>query len=97
MSGQAARVGDNHVCPQLTGLVPHGGGPVLPPGAANVQICGKPAAVVGNPAQCNGPMDTIVKGSSTVFIGGKPAARLGDMTAHGGTITSGCGNVLIGN
>jgi len=96
-SGQAARVGDNHICPQVTALVPHVGGPVLPPGAPSVLICGKPAAVVGTPLQCKGPPDLIVRGSSTVMIGGKPAARVGELTAHGGTITSGCGNVMIGN
>jgi hypothetical protein len=31
-----------------------------------------------------------------VFIGGKPAARMGDMCAHGGSITLGCPTVLIG-
>jgi uncharacterized Zn-binding protein involved in type VI secretion len=96
-SGQAARVGDNHVCPLVTDLGPHSGGPVLPPGVPNVLIGGKPAAVVGTPVQCKGPLDSIVKGSSTVLIGGKPAARLGDLTAHGGMITSGCANVIIGD
>jgi uncharacterized Zn-binding protein involved in type VI secretion len=31
-----------------------------------------------------------------VMIGGKPAARMGDMTAHGGTIVMGYPMVLIG-
>ncbi len=35
-------------------------------------------------------------GSTGVFIGGKPAARVGDMTAHGGTIAVGIPTVLIG-
>jgi len=35
-------------------------------------------------------------GSATVLIGGVPAARLGDSTAHGGTIVLGCFTVLIG-
>jgi uncharacterized Zn-binding protein involved in type VI secretion len=35
-------------------------------------------------------------GSSTVLIGGKPAARMGDSTAHGGTIVAGLATVLIG-
>jgi uncharacterized Zn-binding protein involved in type VI secretion len=35
-------------------------------------------------------------GSATVMIGGKPAARLGDNTAHGGSIVVGCPTVLIG-
>jgi uncharacterized Zn-binding protein involved in type VI secretion len=30
------------------------------------------------------------------MIGGMPAARLGDMTAHGGTIVVGLPTVLIG-
>ncbi len=96
-SGQAARVGDNHTCPLVTALVPHGGGPILPPGVPSVMIGGKPAAVVGNPVQCRGVVDSILKGSSTVRIGGKPAARSGDLTAHGGMITSGCANVMIGD
>jgi uncharacterized Zn-binding protein involved in type VI secretion len=32
----------------------------------------------------------------TVLIGGRPAARIGDMTAHGGTIVLGCPTVIIG-
>jgi hypothetical protein len=28
----AARVTDMHVCPMVTGIVPHVGGPILPPG-----------------------------------------------------------------
>jgi uncharacterized Zn-binding protein involved in type VI secretion len=95
--GQAARVDDNHVCPLVTEIGPHSGGPVLPPGVSNVVICGKPAAVVGTSVQCKGSMDSIIKGSSTVLISGKPAARLGDSTAHGGTITSGCASVIIGD
>jgi uncharacterized Zn-binding protein involved in type VI secretion len=31
-----------------------------------------------------------------VLITGLPAARMGDATAHGGTITLGCPTVLIG-
>lgn len=39
----------------------------------------------------------IIRGSFTVLIGGRPAARMGDNTAHGGTIAIGCPNVLIGD
>ena len=55
-----------------------------------------PAAVVGDMCVCVGPPDTIVKGSATVMIGGKPAARMGDTTAHGGSIAIGCPTVMIG-
>jgi uncharacterized Zn-binding protein involved in type VI secretion len=33
----------------------------------------------------------------TVFIGGMPAARMGDLTAHGGSITLGFPTVMIGD
>jgi len=35
-------------------------------------------------------------GSATVMFGGKPAARLGDITAHGGSIIAGDPTVMIG-
>lgn len=85
-----------HVCPMVTGTVPHVGGPVLPAGCPTVIIAGLPAARVGDMCLCTGPPDSIVKGSATVLIGGAPAARMGDSTAHGGTIIIGCPTVLIG-
>jgi uncharacterized Zn-binding protein involved in type VI secretion len=92
----AARINDMHVCPMVTGTVPHVGGPILPPGCATVLIGGLPAARLGDLLVCSGPPDTIIKGSSTVMIGGMPAARQGDSTAHGGTIIIGCPTVIIG-
>jgi uncharacterized Zn-binding protein involved in type VI secretion len=92
----AARVSDMHTCPMVTGLVPHVGGPILPPGCPTVMIGGLPAACVGDMLTCVGPPDTIAKGSGTVMIGGKPAARIGDMTAHGGVIVAGLPTVNIG-
>jgi uncharacterized Zn-binding protein involved in type VI secretion len=92
----AARVSDMHVCPSVTGTVPHVGGPILPGGNTTVLIGGLPAAVVGDNCVCSGPPDSISKGSATVTIGGKAAARMGDSTAHGGTIILGCPTVLIG-
>ncbi|MBA4408106.1 MAG: PAAR domain-containing protein [Bacteroidota bacterium] len=96
MGAPAARIGDMHVCPMVTGTVPHVGGPVLPPGSATVLIGGMPAACVGDMLTCVGPPDTIAMGSTTVMFGGKPAARMGDSTSHGGTIILGCFTVLIG-
>jgi uncharacterized Zn-binding protein involved in type VI secretion len=92
----AARVGDMHTCPQITGPVPHAGGPVGPPGAPTVLIGGLPAATVGTQAFCIGPSDSIITGSATVLIGGAPAARQGDRTAHGGWIVAGEPTVLVG-
>ena len=92
----AARIGDMHVCPMVTGIVPHVGGPILPPGGIPILIGGMPAARVGDMATCVGPPDVIALGSFKVLIGGQPAARLGDLTAHGGTIVMGYPMVLIG-
>jgi uncharacterized Zn-binding protein involved in type VI secretion len=84
MGQPAATVGSMHVCPMVTGVVPHVGGPILPAGAVPT-VC-----------TCTGPPDSIMMGSATVMIGGKPAARMGDTTAHGGSIVLGVMNVLIG-
>lgn len=95
MGQPAARVGDMHICPMVTGVVPHVGGPVVI-GIPNVIIGGMPAATLGKMCMCVGPPDSIAKGSTGVFIGGMPAARMGDMTVHGGSIVIGCPTVLIG-
>jgi uncharacterized Zn-binding protein involved in type VI secretion len=93
----AARITDMHVCPMVTGIVPHVGGPILPPGCPTVLIGFLPAARVGDMATCVGPPDVIVKGSLTVLIGSMPAARIGDITAHGGNIVLGEMTVMIGD
>jgi uncharacterized Zn-binding protein involved in type VI secretion len=80
--------------------VPHVGGPIIGPGVPTVIIQGLAAAVVGDEVLCvmapPGVLDSIVKGSATVNIGGTPAARMGDSTAHGGTIVLGAFTVNIG-
>jgi len=96
MSQPAARVSDMHVCPMVTGVVPHVGGPVLPGSNVTVLIGGLPAARMADMATCVGPPDVIAKGCFTVLIKGMPAARMGDSTAHGGSIVLGCFTVLIG-
>ena len=92
----AARVTDMHVCPMVTGLVPHVGGPILPPCEPTVLIGFLPAARITDMLTCVGPPDIIVMGSPTVLIGGLMAARIGDPTAHGGVIILGCFTVIIG-
>ncbi len=86
MGTPAARVGDMHVCPMVTGIIPHVGGPVLPPGGLLTLIMGMPAARVGDMCVCVGPPDVIAMGSFTVLIGGMPAAHMGSLTAHGGVV-----------
>ena len=93
----AARVSDMHVCPMVTAVVPHVGGPILPPCCVTVLIGMLPAARLSDMATCVGPPDNIIKGSATVLIQNLPAARLTDSCAHGGVIVGpGCPTVLIG-
>jgi len=92
----ASRITDMHACPMFTGIVPHVGGPIIGPGAPTVLIGGLPASVVGDAVTCVGPPDSTVKGSATVLITNRPAVRIGDTTAHGGTIVMGLPTVMIG-
>ena len=99
MGMPAARITDMHVCPMVTpGVppIPHVGGPILPPGAVTVLIGGLPAARVTDMAVCVGPPDVIALGSFTVLTMSMPQARIGDTTAHGGSIVLGCFTVLVG-
>lgn len=91
----AARLLDFHVCPMLTGPVPHVGGPVIAVGVTCLTQM-FPQAVATDKAICVGPPDVIAMGSTTVMVGGKPAARMGDQCAHGGKIMLGCFTVMIG-
>jgi uncharacterized Zn-binding protein involved in type VI secretion len=92
----AARLGDLHVCPMVTGVVPHVGGPILPPACPTVVTAFMPQARVGDMCVCVGPPDVIAMGSPTVLVGNMMAARMGDITAHGGSIVIGAPTVLIG-
>ena len=96
MGNAAARITDTHTCPLSEGSTAHVGGPIGGPGASTVLIGGLVAAVVGDSCTCTGPADVITLGSASVLIEGKAAARLGDTTIHGGKITSGYTQVLIG-
>ncbi|SDJ95311.1 PAAR domain-containing protein [Aliiruegeria lutimaris] len=93
----ASRLGDMHVCPMINpGPVPHVGGPILPPCVPTVLIGCMPSAPVGNMCVCVGPPDTTAMGSFTVLVSNRPQVRLGDMTAHGGTVVVGFPTVLVG-
>lgn len=99
MGRPAARLTDIHTCPMVTPAVPpipHVGGPIVGPCVATVLIGKLPAAIMGDSCVCVGPPDSIVQGSATVMICGKPAARMGDATAHGGSIVSGYPTVMVG-
>ena len=85
----ASRIGDNHVCPMVTGVVPHVGGPF---------ILGSPTVLVGNMPQsrvtdqlvCVGPPDIAVMGCETVLVGmagaGGAAGAMGGIAAMGASV-----------
>lgn len=91
----AARMTDMHVCPMLTGIVPHVGGPIVM-GVPTVLIGKMPAATATSMCVCVGPPDIIAMGSATVLVGKMPAARMGDTCAHGGTVVGCFPTVMIG-
>ncbi|MEM1267108.1 MAG: PAAR domain-containing protein [Pseudomonadota bacterium] len=91
-----AQVSSMHVCPMVTGIVPHVGGPVLPPGAITSLVGKMPGAQVTNMATCVGPPDVVVMGSFKTMTGKMPAARLGSLCAHGGSVVMGAFTVLVG-
>ncbi len=93
----AARLTDLHVCPMVTVLVPHVGGPITGPGAPTVLTGKMPQARITDMLVCVGPPDVIAMGCPTVLAMSMPAARMGDMTAHGGAIVLGFPTVLIGD
>jgi len=94
-----ARLTDMHVCPMVTpGVppIPNVGGPIIGPCSEDVLVGFLPAARVTDEALCIGPIDVIVKGSTTVLINDLPAARIMDETVHGGMIVMGEFTVLVG-
>ena len=76
---------------------PHVGGPVVGPGATTVRLEHLPGCVVGDVCTCATGPDTTLKASTTVQYEGKFAVRVGDVTAHGGSIVSGAARVLVGD
>src|SRR4051794_16788274 len=90
---KGARIGDLHVCNF------HGGGPITPGGPpAKVFLETMPAARVGDFAVCPGPApDVLLQGALTVFVNGLPLVRMGDLTAHGGSVGMGAVTVEVGD
>lgn len=95
MGMPAARMTDFHMCPMVTGTVPHVGGPCMGMGFT-VLIGKKPAARMGDPAICTGPPDSLLACSPTVSVQGSMQCRMLDATAHGGMIMVGEFTVLVG-
>jgi uncharacterized Zn-binding protein involved in type VI secretion len=84
-----------HFCPLGT-PADHIGGPVLPRGGPQTVINGKPAARVGDKADCKVALDDTVRGGTmTIFVDGMPASRIHDPTDIG-LIMEGSPDVMLG-
>jgi uncharacterized Zn-binding protein involved in type VI secretion len=64
----ASRIGDIHVCPMVTVLVPHATGPIVL-GAFNVLVGGPPQARMLDMCLCVGPPSMITLGAFTTLVG----------------------------
>lgn len=64
----ASRIGDLHVCPMVTGIVPHVGGPFIL-GSPTVIVGEMPQSRVTDQLTCVGPPDVAVMGCETVLVG----------------------------
>lgn len=91
----AATLTAMHVCPMVTGVVPHVGGPIVSPSMATVLVGVLPAIGPGSMGVCVGPPDSVVMGSPTALAGGLPMSRVTDTCSHGGTIVVPMPTVLL--
>jgi uncharacterized Zn-binding protein involved in type VI secretion len=89
----ASRIGDNHVCPMVTGVVPHVGGPFVT-GAWTTLVGYVPQSRVTDFLVCVGPPDVALKGEPTVLVG--MAGGGGGFGAILGGLMAGLANFLGG-
>jgi uncharacterized Zn-binding protein involved in type VI secretion len=76
----ASRIGDLHVCPMVTGIVPHVGGPFVL-GSMTVLVGMMPQSRVTDELVCVGPPDVAVMGCETVLVGMAGAGGAGGAMA----------------
>lgn len=91
------RLTDLHVCPMVTGVIPHIGGPIVGPGCETVLAMEMPVSVMEDNVVCVGPPDTIALGWPNVLAGEKPVTFMGSLTEHGGVVLGpGALTVMVG-
>jgi uncharacterized Zn-binding protein involved in type VI secretion len=85
----ASRIGDMHVCPMVTVLVPHVGGPFVL-GSMTVLVGMMPQSRVTDQLVCVGPPDAAVMGCETVLVGesgaGGAAGAVAGISALGASV-----------
>jgi uncharacterized Zn-binding protein involved in type VI secretion len=91
----SSRLTDMHVCPMVTVLVPHVGGPISAPGNPTVITLGMVQSKITDIAVCVGPPDSVLVGSPTVLTLNMPVTRITSNTVHGGVVVLGAPTVLV--
>jgi uncharacterized Zn-binding protein involved in type VI secretion len=85
----ASRIGDMHVCPMVTVLVPHVGGPFIL-GSPTVLVGMMPQSRVTDQLVCVGPPDAALVGCETVLVGmsgaGGAGAAMAGIAAMGAAV-----------
>jgi uncharacterized Zn-binding protein involved in type VI secretion len=85
----ASRIGDMHVCPMVTGIVPHVGGPFIL-GSMTVLVGMMPQSRVTDQLVCVGPPDVAAMGCETVLVGmsgaGGAAGAVAGIAAMGASV-----------
>lgn len=85
----ASRIGDMHVCPMVTVLVPHVGGPFIL-GSPTVLVGMMPQSRVTDQLVCVGPPDVALMGVETVLVGmagaGGAGGAMGGIAAMGASV-----------
>jgi uncharacterized Zn-binding protein involved in type VI secretion len=76
----ASRIGDMHVCPMVTGIIPHVGGPFIL-GSPTVLVGFVPQSRVTDQLVCVGPPDIAMMGAETVLVGMAGAVGVISMSA----------------
>lgn len=93
---EVALKGHRHICPMVTGNVPHVGGPIIE-GDGAFTVNGIPVALQGHRCSCQaGGDDVLIQGCSALTVNGIPVVLKGSATAHGGIVIEGSSALTVG-
>jgi uncharacterized Zn-binding protein involved in type VI secretion len=93
-SGAMVRLGDQHVCSQVTANIAHQKGALLQ-GWHRVTVNDKPIARVGDAIQCRVGRTKIPKGETNITAASRPIVQVGMHSEHHGQVITGSPNVFV--
>lgn len=90
-----ARVGDQHQCPKMTGLIPHQSGPILK-GSTTILDGALPVARTGDQIQCVAGSTKVTSLVKNIQANGKNIGHLNAKSDHSGKIIKSASKTFIG-